>query len=111
VPFTLHAGAGAGRGYLLLGSASGTVPGTPFEGTTLPLNRDAFFLLSRQQRNTSTFSHTLGQFDPNGRAEASFEPPPGFLSPWAGGHIDWAALVFGGGQTSVVGPVGLDVLP
>lgn len=83
VHFSLTAGAAhAGRSYLLLGSASGTVPGTQLPGglAVLPLNWDLFMSLVIGQLNTAVFSNFLGSLDGNGSANAAFDtlgPVPG----------------------------------
>lgn len=68
----------AGRDYLLLGSASGTTPGTPLPGgtDTLPLNWDWFTKFVLTLLNSVVFSDFSGQLDSQGRAVASIHAPP-----------------------------------
>lgn len=78
VPFTLFAGAaGAGRDYLLLGSASGTSPGTTLPGgaAVLPLNYDSFTELVLMLLNTPVFSNFMGTLDGQGLAQAQLATP------------------------------------
>jgi hypothetical protein len=83
VNFSLHAGAdNSGRSYFILGSVTGTEPGTPLPGglTTLPLNWDAFTNLVMSLWNSPIFHEFMGQLDPSGRAAALFDtlgPLPG----------------------------------
>lgn len=86
VTFTLDAGAdNANRGYILLGSMSGTDPGTLLPGgaANLPINWDFFSNVVATAINTSMFSNFLGQLDASGAATASFDTqgslPPAFV--------------------------------
>lgn len=72
----------AGRGYLLLGSVTGTVPGTPLPGgqAVLPLNWDGFTNLVVAFTNTPAFQGFLGTLDGLGRAAPRLDtlgPIPG----------------------------------
>jgi hypothetical protein len=89
----LNAGArNAGRRYILLGSISGTSPGTVFEnGATLPLNSDAYFSFTRSQPNSPILSNSFGVLDENGRATAIFTPDARF----ANKTVSHAFLVLG----------------
>ncbi len=110
VPFTLNLGPGkAGQPYLVLGSASGTQPGTPFGSLTVPLNTDHLYLLSLTPF-PPLFVQTSGVLDADGRASGQFVPAPGLLGPLSGGQLDWAALALGR-LPSVFGPSGFPVLP
>ena len=93
VGFDLIAGTPhAGEVYLVLGSASGTTPGTPIGGHVLPLQFDGYFVLTLSQPNVFPFSQTLGTLDARGRANASFALPPG-LRALAGLHFDHAYVL------------------
>jgi hypothetical protein len=71
----------AGRRYMLLGSISGTSPGTAFEnGKTLPLNADSYFRFTRTQPNSRILAHSFGVLDGQGRATAVFTPDERFLN-------------------------------
>jgi len=94
VPFTLNRGAAdAGRAYALLGSASGTVPGTPFANVVLPLNRDAFF--NWTWTGPPEFAGSIGALDAAGRAEAQLDAPAGDWSPLIGTRLNFCGLIGG----------------
>jgi hypothetical protein len=85
VVFALSAGAGyANRSYLLLGSVSGTSPGTDLPGglVTIPLNRDAFTNFVLANLNTSLFQDFSGSLDGSGHALATLTAPP--IPAWIG---------------------------
>jgi hypothetical protein len=74
--FTLAAGPGnANRTYLLLGSITGTVPGTPLPGgmVILPLNWDIYTNFVFSMINTPIFAKFLGKLKMNGVAFARFD--------------------------------------
>ncbi len=74
--FQLEGGAAnAGRIYLVAGTASGTRPGFPFAGQTIPLNIDWWFDGSLAAANTGFYTNTFGFLDPQGRATASLNFP------------------------------------
>jgi len=103
--------AAAGARYVVAGSAAGTAPGTLFDGGLLPLNRDYLLGWSVTGANRAPFLATKGTLDASGRAEATFLPTPRQLAPYAGGHLDWSAVVFTGTGALIAPPVGFDVLP
>jgi hypothetical protein len=110
VPFTLNLGAAqAAQPFVLLGSASGTQPGTVFGGQNVPLNVDRLYFLTLAGK-PPLFDYFKGLLASNGRAESFFEPYPGLLLAYAGVTTHWAAVVPGSSPT-VVGPVSLDVVP
>ena len=77
VNFTLNAGpAYAGRFYLLLGSLSGTTPGTPLPGglATIPLNYDQLALWSLTW-GPPIFTNFFGILDADGQATATLNVP------------------------------------
>lgn len=84
IDFSLSAGAGnASRKYIVLGSATGTEPGTALPGglAVLPLNFDLFTDMVFAFLNTSLFSGFLGVLDLEGRAAAQINMPalpPGY---------------------------------
>jgi hypothetical protein len=96
--FALDAGAANGsRNYLLLGSLSGTSPGTPLPGgeVILPLNRDLFFRAMLGAVNHSVFTGFAGRLNPVGRAKAALQVPAGLLAPLAGGKLFFAYALSG----------------
>lgn len=111
IPLWLDAGAAAaGSSYLILASASGTVPGTPFKGVQLPLNTDRFMRMAYRLRNTSHFVATTGTLDGNGRAVATFVATPNMLYGFVGRRVDWAGFVYGTPNRATL-PDGFDVGP
>jgi hypothetical protein len=99
--------------YQLLGSASGTVPGTPFGGLQIPLNRDRFFGFTILSANGPRLPNSQGTLDGTGQASAYLDAIPGFLDSYIGGHCDF--LVFQ--PATALNPstftnlVGIDVTP
>lgn len=75
VDFQLDAGATHQyRPYMLLGSVTGTSPGTFLpDNAVLPLNWDTFTLLSIQLANTAVFLNTASQLDVGGQSGAGFD--------------------------------------
>jgi hypothetical protein len=112
VPLTLNVGSSWRRHpYLMLASAAGTAPGTPFAGTVMPLNLDPLFSFTSQMAGSATLPGTFGRVDKNGRAEASFLPGPGFLTSFVGQRVRFSVLVFDSAASFATAPAGFDVLP
>ncbi|TAJ14105.1 MAG: DUF1028 domain-containing protein [Planctomycetota bacterium] len=112
VPLQLNAGASlAGQTYLVLASASGTVPGLTLQGGVhLPLNADALLDFTVHAGPLPFFPGGIGTLDADGRASAALALGPGALAPLAGARIDFAALV----RTSplvATNAAGFEVLP
>jgi hypothetical protein len=112
-PFVLSRPDFAGAGYLILASASGTVPGTPLGSAgILPLVRDRWFGLSALHANDpAVLPGSAGRLDADGRAEASFVADPGELLPLIGTRLSWAAVVSDGTHAATTEAVGFDVVP
>ena len=87
--------AAAGLPYLVLGSASGTVPGIALGGgAVLPLNPDAYLALTLETPQGPPVWNGLGTFDAAGSALALIAVPPN-LNPGLAGltlHHAWAGL-------------------
>ncbi|MFH1998202.1 MAG: hypothetical protein ABIK28_00910 [Planctomycetota bacterium] len=83
VEFTLNAGLNhASRNYIILGSLSGSYPGTPLPKgyAVLPLNWDIFTDLVLSLLNTYPLTHFLSVLDSRGSAKGAqlnFAPVPG----------------------------------
>ena len=83
VNFAINAGAANGnRAYVILGSITGTAPGTPLPGgeATLPLNWDLFTNVVIDFINSAMFSGFMGTLSPGGSAAPVFNtlgPIPG----------------------------------
>jgi hypothetical protein len=96
VNFSIDATASnAFRKYILLGSVSGTVPGTPLPGgdTTLPLEWDVLTTLILNNINSPLFSNFLGILDKDGGGAAKLTIPP-LPAGCAGIHIYFAFTLF-----------------
>ena len=78
VTFSLDAGLDrALRNYWVLGSVTGTSPGTPLpDGSSLPLNFDAFTELTITAANSPLLVNSFGVLDANGEATAQFNMGP-----------------------------------
>ncbi len=62
--------------FLLLGSFTGTSPGTNVNGVNVPLNLDTYTLFTLQSANQLPYQNTLGFLDANGEARAELDIPP-----------------------------------
>jgi hypothetical protein len=113
VPFVLADPAWAGANYLLLASALGTAPPTPFgRAGLLPLVKDEWFGLSaRLAGHPDYLPGTRGVLDANGRAEAALLAPTGALLPLVGRRLWWAAVLATPVRATTTAPVGFDIVP
>ena len=85
---SLDAGASqAGSLYLVIGSTSGTAPGTPFGGFLIPLNLDAYTTFTLNNVNQLPLSGSFGVLDGSGSAEAEFTVPGGVLPSSSAGLV------------------------
>ena len=85
----------AGQTFLLLGSVSGTAPGTPFGSVTLPLNSDYLTFAMASLASTGVFVNTIGTLDGNGAGHSTISAPPGFIpAELTGTHVDFAHIIF-----------------
>jgi hypothetical protein len=62
----------AGTMYQVLGSVTGTMPGIPVAGVTLPLNLDPYFLFTLSVPNSPILNVSLGLLDQYGMASLRF---------------------------------------
>ena len=102
--------------YLLLGSVSGTTPGTyAGDGVILPLNLDTYFLRTLTAPNTAPLAGSLGSLDAQGRATATFTLPAGPDAPIVGMTVNHAAVSFTVGMgvtmTAATDAASLTLLP
>jgi len=75
--FLISAGpANAGRSYVMLGTLSGTTPGTalPASSLTIPLKQDRYFEYTQSTPNGVFLQNSAGVLDANGRATVIFRP-------------------------------------
>ncbi len=84
----------ANRGYLILGSLSGTVPGFVLDGQLVPLVPDAYFLYTVQAAGLPPLLGGVGMLDASGRAQASFTLPAGLPPSVVGLSLWHAAIVY-----------------
>ncbi len=84
----------AGETYLLVGSASGSLPGIRFGGERLPLNADAYLIATLGRDAGSPLFGALGVLDAQGHATAQLAVPPGSTLFASGTTVRHALLVF-----------------
>ncbi|MEX1024311.1 MAG: PQQ-dependent sugar dehydrogenase [Planctomycetota bacterium] len=111
---SLHAGPAEGnRLYVLAGSVTGTSPGFPLHGLTVPLNIDVYFNSTLAQPNLPPLVNSIGFLDANGDASAAFDlanvPLPPFMIGLSADHA-FATVQFGTAQV-VSNPVRVNFLP
>ncbi len=95
LPFTINRGpAEAGRGYYLLGSATGIQPGIDFGGVTLPLRPDRFFDWTRTGPHPE-FRGGIGVLDGEGRAQALLDLSPAGWTQLVGVRLHFCGLLLG----------------
>lgn len=100
--------------YFLLGSSSGTAPGTWIDGLSLPLNTpDPYFSFTLYSPNSSLLSNSFGILDFQGKANAAVHFLPGAASGLVGITLHHAYLVFGFGTPAqmVSNAAPLTILP
>jgi hypothetical protein len=101
--------------FVLLGSASGTVPGLadPVTGLVLPLNFDPYFELLYASSGAGIVAPFFGFLDANGNATATVTVPAGTNPSLVGLHLDHAYLtidLFGTGLMGLASnPVPLEL--
>jgi aminopeptidase N len=81
------------RFYLMLSSASGTVPGTKLPSVHIPLNLDAMTTLGLGALNTPIFATFLGKLDAQGTGRSTFMLPPGLGLPLRGKTLSFAYVL------------------
>lgn len=99
----------SGRSYGLLGSYSGTEPGTPLPGglITLPLNVDVFTRRLIRERGLSWGTDFFGTLDSDGTGRAILEIPP---APGLGGMAFDFALVMNNPYDFASNPVAIQIV-
>ena len=107
--FEVNAGlANASSGYFIVGSFSGTSPGTPLGPLLIPLVADSWSLQSLAVANSAAYPNTLGLLDASGRATAAFNMPANLPASFVGMTLSHACILFDGtGFTGVSNPVNL----
>ena len=98
---TLSAGGAlANTPYLIIGSATGTIPGAGLGVRRIPLQFDGYTLTSLTGANTAVFVNTVGILDGNGATTAAISLPSSIASLLVGTRF-WHAAVAGSGQLDV----------
>jgi hypothetical protein len=113
VNFSLNTGPlHGGRNYILLGSVSGTNPGTSLPGdkVTLPLNFDFFTSVVFLYLNTPLFHDFLGVLDGAGQGSAQLDTG-GAMPPGSAGHIMYFAFTLNNPFNYVSNPAKVIVVP
>lgn len=90
--------ASAGRAYCLIGSMSGTAPGTRVRGQRVPLNVDPYFRWTAFAPNRGAFTNNFGRLDENGEATLRLDVPPEAVALFEGRNVDHAFIEFAGGR-------------
>jgi hypothetical protein len=97
--------------YRILGSISGTSPGITLHGVNVPVNYDAFTLLTILDANTSALPGFAGTLDVNGMATASLVSGP-LPASAVGVQFDFAAFVKAGTAVRwASNPTHLEIVP
>ncbi|MBI1382031.1 MAG: hypothetical protein GC161_13210 [Planctomycetaceae bacterium] len=92
----------ANGSFLVLGSLSGTSPGTTWQGIPLPLNADAYFVLTQLAPNQPPLGNSLGLLGIQGAATSTFTVPPASASALLGLVAHHAALVVNASSTGLL---------
>ena len=111
ISFYLDAGASnAGRNYIILGSVTGTEPGTPLPGgkATLPLNWDNFTNVIINMVNSPLFTNFQGKLDGQGNGTAQLNLPP---VPGTAGLTMYYAFALNNPWDFASNPVGIEITP
>ncbi len=104
----------AGDAYLVAGSSSGVVPGFSFQGFDVPLNVDAYLLLTLAHPLSSFLPGSLGILDAQGKGLSPFVLPTGAAPALVGMELFHAYAAFDAGSLQihqVSNPVGLELVP
>jgi len=94
VAMSLDAGPGfGGMVHVVVGSVTGTSPGTVFDGFLIPLIVDAYTVVTLERANQGPLFNNLGQLDAAGKSVIMFAIPAGLDPSLAGLAVFHAALV------------------
>jgi glucose/arabinose dehydrogenase len=107
----LHAGASkAGQIYFMLGSASGSAPGSMVDGTHVPLNLDSYTIFTLSAPNVVPLVGSLGLLNGSGQATMNLTVPAGSASV-TGLSLTHAYILFTGSVSFASNPVGVTLVP
>lgn len=107
VVLTTNLSGNAGAPYRVLGSLSGTVPGTTLQGVHVPLNPDRLYGITLGATTPRVFEGFAGTLDASGRAEATLHLDPALATVFVGSRFDFVAFANG----TVTDVDGFDVVP
>jgi hypothetical protein len=111
----LHAGsAHAGEVYWVIGSTSGTAPGSPLGAFTLPLNLDSYFTFTLTHANSPALPGSFGNLDASGAASAAIVLPAASSPSLVGAQGQHAFATLDAATLSVTGtsnPVAVTLVP
>jgi len=110
---TLKDPANAGRKFMLLGSVTGSLPGTSLSGgMTLPLNQDGYFVMTFTTPGV-TLANSFGTLDENGLAMVQFSLPDNSSPALAGivGNHAFVVMDNLGNPLSVSNAVSVTLVP
>jgi len=100
--------------YIVLGTTSGTSPGTTLGGAAIPLEEDAYYKATLTQPNHPPLANSLGHLTRWGTGRAEFTLTPGVDPSTVGTVVHHALVVFDaltGTARLVSAPVRLEILP
>ena len=109
VPFVVNVPGGVGGRFVLVGSVTGTQPGTHVGDVFLPLNRP--LIAAYGGRLDLVLAGLEGRLDDTGRGEGTLALPAAVLGPLVGLRMDWSAVVIGPHRSAPTNPVGFDLVP
>ncbi|MDF1798962.1 MAG: hypothetical protein P1V81_07290 [Planctomycetota bacterium] len=92
----------AGKRYLIVGSSSGSFPGTLQGGVRVPVNYDSYSDLLLRSLHTPAYTGFEGYLDSLGRAKAKLRMPGTTSTTFVGTVYHHAAVILDGKDQSVV---------
>lgn len=113
IDFAIHAGPNlGGRSYLLVGSASGTEPGTTLpNGLLVPLNRDNFTDFTLANANSAFLPGSSGTLDAQGNAAAAIDSLGPINPAFIGATFYFSVVIDTANPAFASPPTGVRVLP
>lgn len=100
----------AGQPYLVVGTRSGTSPGTVVGGLNVPVNQDSFTNFTIANANSANLQNTQGVLDATGSASATLDTL-GPLNPTLIGTYHFAVVVNPAAPIYASRPMALEIVP